>query len=350
VLTVRRRIFALVVLLAVAGSIAVAFAISSWLQRGIAGPVRALVQAARQVTEDRDYSVRAGVATDDELGLLTGAFNRMLDEIQQRDAALRASKEHLKQLNSDLEKRVQVRTAELETSNRELEAFSYSVSHDLRAPLRHIDGFADLLGRHAQAGLDEKGRRYLATISEAAKGMGALIDDLLSFSRMGRAEMLRATVNLGELVASVRDSLSSDLVGREIVWDIAPLPELVGDSAMLRLALTNLLSNAVKYTRGRTPARITVGAKDQGDEIVLFVQDNGAGFDMAYHHKLFGVFQRLHSAEEFEGTGIGLANVRRIIQRHGGRVWAEGMLGEGATFFMALPKASGALVRHQEAA
>jgi signal transduction histidine kinase len=349
-LTVRRRVFALVVLLAAAGSVAVAFVLANWLQSGIAGPVRLLANAAEQVAQGRDYSVRAKVASDDELGLLSNAFNGMLGEIQQRDAALRASEASLRQLNSDLERRVQARTAELQVSNRELEAFSYSVSHDLRAPLRHVDGFADLLTRHAGPSLDDKSRRYLATISDSAKSMGVLIDDLLSFSRMGRSEMQHAHVSLREMVAEVRQGMSSDLTGREIVWEIGDLPDVVGDAAMLRAALTNLLSNAVKYTRGRSPARISIGVREENDEIVLYVRDNGAGFDMAYQDKLFGVFQRLHSAEEFEGTGIGLANVRRIVQRHGGRVWAEGKVGEGAAFFIALPRAGSAQAQHEEAA
>jgi len=350
VLAGRLRIFTLVVLLAVAGSIGVAFALSTWLQRGIAGPIRTLADAARRVSEDKEYSARASVMSDDELGLLAVSFNEMLGEIQHRDTALRASEARLRQLNGDLERRVQLRTTELETSNRELEAFSYSVSHDLRAPLRHIDGFADLLRRQSGSGMDDKARRYVETISESAKRMGELIDDLLSFSRMGRSEMQQTSVNLGELVAEARAELSSDVADREIIWDVSPLPEVPGDPAMLRLVLVNLLSNAVKYTRGRTPARITVGVTDQEEELVVFVQDNGAGFDMAYRDKLFGVFQRLHSAEEFEGTGIGLANVRRIIQRHGGRVWAEGEPGQGATFFIALPKEGVARYQNQEVA
>ena len=350
VLDERQRIFALVVLLAVAGSIVVAFILSTWLQRGVTEPVRKLVEAARSVSQSEQYSIRASVVSDDELGLLAEAFNEMLDAIQLRDTALSASEARLRQLNADLERRVHVRTAELEAANKELEAFSYSVSHDLRAPLRHIDGFADLLRRHAVAALDEKGQRYLAMISDSAKSMGVLIDDLLSFSRMGRSEMQHASVNLDELVAEVRAALGSEMAGRDIEWSVSALPEVVGDRAMLRQALVNLLSNAIKYTRGRAPARITVAATEGEQETVLLVRDNGAGFDMTYQHKLFGVFQRLHSAEDFEGTGIGLANVRRIVQRHGGRVWAEATLGEGATFFIALPKHGVARLQYEEAA
>ena len=350
VLAGRLRVFTLAVLLATAGSVAVAFVLSTWLQRGIASPIRTLADAARRVSEGKEYSVRASVVSDDELGLLTRAFNEMLGELQQRDAALRASEARLRQLNGDLERRVQVRTAELEASNRELEAFSYSVSHDLRAPVRHIDGFADLLRRQSASGLNDKALHYVETISESAKHMGELIDDLLSFSRMGRSEMQQTSVSLDRIVADARATLSAELAGREIVWSISPFPEVPGDPAMLHLAFTNLLSNAVKYTRGRTPARITIAADENEDEVVLFVQDNGAGFDMAYKDKLFGVFQRLHAAEEFEGTGIGLANVRRIIQRHGGRVWAEGHLGQGATFFVALPKEAAAGYQDREVA
>jgi signal transduction histidine kinase len=345
-LTDRLRIFTLVVLLAVLGSIGVAFVLSTWLQRGIAQPVRTLADAAQRVSDSKDYSIRASVSSDDELGFLTGVFNEMLSEIQKRDTALRASETHLLQLNGDLERRVHVRTAELEASNRELEAFSYSVSHDLRAPLRHIGGFADLLRRQSHARLDEKARWYIETISKSAKSMGVLIDDLLSFSKMGRSEMQETAVGLGQLVAEVRAALSSEVAEREIVWEVSPLPVVMGDRAMLRIVLMNLLSNAIKYTRGRTPACITVGTTHQNGETVLFVQDNGAGFDMAYDHKLFGVFQRLHSSEEFEGTGIGLANVRRIMERHGGRVWADGKLDQGATFYMTLPTERP--VRHPE--
>lgn len=242
------------------------------------------------------------------------------------------------------------RAEELEATNKELEAFSYSVSHDLRAPVRHIDGFADLLRRHAGSTLDEKARRYLDLISDSARSMGSLIDDLLVFSRMGRAELQRTTVALGQLVIQVRESLAEESSGREIEWRIAPLPQVQGDPAMLKLVITNLLANAIKYTRTRPSARIEIGATESEKETTVFVRDNGVGFDMKYSHKLFGVFQRLHRQEEFEGTGIGLANVRRIINRHGGRTWAEGELGRGATFYFSLPKLEDEVVETREAA
>lgn len=236
---------------------------------------------------------------------------------------------------------VQAANNQLRAANAELEAFSYSVSHDLRAPLRHIDGFADLLTNHASATLDDKGRRYLKTISDSAKRMGALIDDLLVFSRIGRAEMRRTAVNLNALVDEVIHDLRIETNGRNVVWKRQELPMVDADPALLRQVFVNLLANAVKYTRPRDPATIEVGCVKKGDEDTLYVRDNGVGFDMTYVGKLFGVFQRLHRADEFEGTGIGLANVQRIIVRHGGRVWAEGQTGEGATFYFTLPSAAG---------
>ena len=230
------------------------------------------------------------------------------------------------------------RAAELEGLNKELEAFSYSVSHDLRAPLRHIAGFSDMLQRHADGSLDEKGRRYLNTILESAKRMGNLIDDLLVFSRMGRAEMRVQSVDLNTLVDDVIREQTPDVGGRKIEWKRHSLPQVSGDRSLLKQVFVNLISNAVKYSATRDLAEIEIGSREEGEENVIFVHDNGVGFDMAYAHKLFGVFQRLHDATQFEGTGIGLANVRRIVSRHGGRAWAEAELDKGATFYFSLPK------------
>ena len=330
-LDARLRVDAIVMLLAMGGSIVVAFLLSTWLQRRLAHPILALAEVARGVSERKDYSVRAGTASDDEVGILSEAFDGMLTEIQRRDREIR-------ELNVDLERRVATRTVELEESNKELEAFSYSVSHDLRAPLRHIDGFAELLMRHAAPMLDDKGRGHLVKISAAAKRMGALIDDLLVFSRMGRTELRKTPVNLTDLTNEVIEELKSDVGDRHVEWKLGAIPTVKGDPNMLRLVMTNLLSNALKYSSPTKEARIEVEARADNGELVVAVRDNGVGFDPAYTHKLFGVFQRLHGSNEFEGTGIGLANVRRIVSRHGGRTWAEGVLNEGATFYFSLPK------------
>jgi PAS domain S-box-containing protein len=240
--------------------------------------------------------------------------------------------------NQKLNQVLQERAAELEAVNQELEAFSYSVSHDLRAPLRHVDGFVDLLARHSAAKLDEKEQRYLRIVSDSARQMGALIDDLLVFSRMGRSEMRFAPVSMDALVREAIESFAPETKDRRIEWKIAPLPPALGDLSMLRQVWLNLIGNAIKYTRTRPEAVIEIGSRMEGDEQVYFVRDNGVGFDMRYVDKLFGVFHRLHRADEFEGTGIGLANVRRIVTRHRGRTWAEGEADRGATFYFALLK------------
>ncbi|MFS2019347.1 ATP-binding protein, partial [Massilia sp. CT11-108] len=227
---------------------------------------------------------------------------------------------------------------ELGRANKELEAFSYSVSHDLRAPLRHIVGFADLLLESAGDEDAQQRQRFLKNIKEAARLAGKLVDDLLSFSQMGRASLRPTTVDMHDLVASCRDKLALETRGRNIEWNIGTLPEAWADPTFLHLALFNLLANAVKFTGQRDPAVIRISAEDHPHETVFHVADNGAGFNMEYVHKLFGVFQRLHRMEDFQGTGIGLANVRRIVERHNGRVWADSVQGEGATFSFALPK------------
>jgi light-regulated signal transduction histidine kinase (bacteriophytochrome) len=240
-----------------------------------------------------------------------------------------------------------VLVAELERKNRELEAFSYSVSHDLRAPLRHVIGFVELLRQDAVPSLSEKSLQHLTTISQSAKRMGNLIDDLLAFSHVGRAAMQKVDVNLDELVREALGDFQAETKGRKIAWNIHPLPPVRADRALLRMALVNLISNAVKFTSRRTEAKIEIGCAPNGNsETVIFIRDNGAGFDPQYADKLFGVFQRLHSQTEFEGTGVGLANVQRIILRHGGRVWAEGIVDSGATFYFSIPKRNGDIHGH----
>ena len=242
--------------------------------------------------------------------------------------------EQVQKLNDQLRNRAN----QLEIANKELEAFSYSVSHDLRAPLRHVDGFVDMLSKHAAEKLDERGRRYLKIIAESAKQMGTLIDELLVFSRMGRVEMQRTRVKMNPLIDEALDLMKQDIKDRPITWKIGLLPEVEGDGTMIRQVWINLISNAVKYTRPRKLAEIEIGCTDANNEYIFSIRDNGVGFDMQYVDKLFGVFQRLHRADEFEGTGIGLANVHRIITRHGGRMWAEGTINGGAVFFFSLPK------------
>jgi len=247
------------------------------------------------------------------------------------------AEEAVHQLNANLERRVAERTCELEASNKELEAFSYSVSHDLRAPLRAINGFAQILLKNSAANLDERGQRYLQNVAAGGRKMGQLVDDLLAFSRLNRQPLAQAPVDLAELAREHLEDLQRMEPQRTVGIDIGPLPPALGDRALLSQVLINLLNNAWKFTQNNPQARIEVGAQGSNGEAVYYVRDNGAGFDMNYSSKLFGVFQRLHSDEEFPGTGVGLAIVHRVITRHGGRVWADARPGEGATFYFTLP-------------
>jgi signal transduction histidine kinase len=268
-------------------------------------------------------------------------------ELSQALESVQRHKDEVLRLNAELEKRITDRTAELTLTNEELraanehlESFSYSISHDLRAPLRHVDGFAKMLRDHARD-LDPKSQGYLDTISASAKWMGRLIDDLLALARTTRQEFHPVRIDLDELVSSAQKQCLPDVGDREVQWKIGRLPAVQGDGTLLRAVFVNLLSNAIKFTGRREVAVIEVGALAGGEgEAVIFVKDNGAGFDMRYAKRLFGVFQRMHRQGEFEGTGIGLATVQRIVTRHGGRVWADAEVDRGATFYVALRQAA----------
>ena len=334
------------------GSLAllISLILSTWLQATVTKPILDITKVAQQVIEKRDYSPRAHNSTDDEIGYLVDAFNRMLAEIGRRAQALEATNQELAhevaerksaedevlRLNRELEARVQERTNKLQEINSELEAFSYSVSHDLRAPLRAIDGFSQALLTEFGGQTDEKMRHYLQRIKAGTARMGQLIEDLLNLSRISRLEPLWREVDLSALANHVIQDLQQRDPERKVnvsIWDGITVQ---ADQRLLRVALENLLGNAWKFTGKTEQARIEVGMLQEGERRVIFVRDNGAGFDMAYADKLFGAFQRLHGMHEFPGTGIGLATVQRIINRHGGRIWCQAAPGKGASFFFTL--------------
>ena len=267
----------------------------------------------------------------DESGMLLG-FSKVLRDITER----RRAEEEIRALNRELEQRVRERTKELEATNKELEAFTYSVSHDLRAPLRHIAGFSKMLSEGCADTLNHEGRHYLQRIQDGTRRMGTLVDDLLSLTRIGRHELRVQVTGLDSIVRDVISELRPDTEGRNVEWKISSLPFVEGDPALLKVVFHNLISNALKYTRPRSPAIIEVGSEEVDNQPAVFVRDNGVGFNMKYADKLFGVFQRLHRAEDFEGTGVGLATVQRVVQKHGGRIWAQAELDKGATFYFSL--------------
>ncbi len=267
-----------------------------------------------------------------EKGEVAGVFAAARDVTERKLA-----EDELRKYHEHLEELVRERTGQLETANKDLEGFAYSVSHDLRVPLRAIDGFSQQVLKHYADKLDDEGKRYLNVVRDNTKKMGQLIDDILAFSRMGRAGMSMSEINMEELAHAVFEDLKLNLGERELTLEIKPLPLCHGDLSMLRQVLINLMANAIKFTRPKEAPFVEVGGRAEGTENIYYVKDNGAGFDMQYADKLFGVFQRLHGVAEFEGTGIGLAIVKRVVIRHGGRVWAEGKVNEGATFYFALP-------------
>ena len=265
----------------------------------------------------------------DDKGNLIGVLGIARDITERKKA-----EKVIVELNRDLA----ARNAELVAANRELEDFSYSVAHDLRAPIRHMSSYVELLNKNLGSQAGEEAKHYITVIAGASKKMSSLIDDLLTFFRMGHTEMIKTTVNITGIVIDAIKEMAPDIKERDVEWKIGVLPDVHGDTNMLGLAIVNLISNAIKYTAPRSKAEIEIGCTEDTDKFTFFVKDNGIGFDMKYVDKIFGVFQRLHTSDEYEGTGIGLANVQRIISRHGGRTWAEGVVGQGAVFYFTIPK------------
>ena len=327
----------------VAIALIAAYVLGRALQGRIADPILALTETAKAISTRQDYSVRASPSGGDELGVLTDTFNQMLGRIEEQDRALRESKTELEHRVADRTRELEERNealrrnaTELAAANTELDAFAYSVSHDLRAPLRSIDGFSQVLLEDYATKLDESGRDSLQRVRAASQRMAGLIDDLLKLARVTRAEMRTEPVDLSAMAQDIAAELQRAAPDRPVELAIAAGLEARGDARLLRVVLDNLLRNSWKYTGNQPQPRIEFGTMQQNGKRVFMVRDNGAGFDMKYADKLFGVFQRLHSASEFEGTGVGLATVRRIITRHGGRIWAEGTVGQGATFYFTL--------------
>ena len=327
----RQRRYAGIVTLVLAGSFLLALAISRLVQRTISRPILHLADTTRAVSAQKDYSVRAQAEGSDEIARLITTFNEMLDQIEQQNA-------DLEEARTELERRVEKRTEDLAAANKELEAFSYSVSHDLRAPLRAIDGFSKALLSGYGTQLDERGRHYLERVRAGTQRMSELIDDMLGLARVSRHELVRERADLSEIAGQVAAELSRRQPQHDVRVDVQPGLTADADPHLVTIALENLIGNAWKFTGKKEDAHIEVGRRKDGGEAVFYVRDNGAGFDMAYVDKLFGAFQRLHGDTEFEGTGIGLATVQRIVTRHGGRIWAEGKVGQGATFYFTLER------------
>jgi signal transduction histidine kinase len=336
---IRQRLqrYAFFMVFVLATSILTASVISGRMQRAISRPIQHLASLAATVSTQKDYSVRAVAYGHDEMGALIKTFNEMLAQIQEQDAALRESQATLERRVEERTLQLERRSQELAAANKELEAFSYSVSHDLRAPLRGIDGFSKaLLEDYSDKVLDAQGTHYLRRIRVATQRMAELIDDLLQLARLTRADLVRRPVDVSKLANAVAADLARRDPARTVDVRVTDGLTAQADLHLVTIVLENLLGNAWKFTGKRSDAKIEVGAANVEGVAAYYVRDNGAGFDMEYADKLFGVFQRLHAASDFEGTGIGLATVHRIISRHGGRIWAESAVGQGATFYFTL--------------
>jgi len=312
---------------------AVALLATSTVRHLVTDPLTGLARTAQVVTREKDYSVRAKIPpSSDELSFLVQSFNEMLEQIQARDRALEATR-------SDLERRVEERTAELSATNRELEAFSYSVAHDLRGPLQHINNIGFLLQHSASEGLSSEGRMLVDRLLEGSKRMSVLIDDLLNLSRASSHPLHRTPIDLSHAVQTIATRLQEEGGNRKVQFKIAKGARVIADESLMQVVLENLLNNAWKYTSKTQAAEIEFGYTEEARGTVYFVCDNGAGFNPRYADRLFRPFHRLHSQSEFTGTGVGLATAYRIITRHGGKIWAQGAVDQGATFFFTLPYA-----------
>lgn len=316
--------------LVVAVSFLVAYLLSHRLQRNLSRPILDLADTARAVSENTDYSVRATKYANDEVGLLTDAFNKMLIRIEAQNQEITA-------LNQDLENKVKMRTKDLETAYKEMEAFSYTVSHDLNAPLRHIDSYVNILLTRNEDSLDAQTKKTLDIITKKTRRLRQLIDDLLAFSQLGRKELIREHVKMDNIVADIVADYKKMENHAAVTFKIDGIPDAFCDPATIRQVWENLISNAVKYSGQRSNPLVHVASQQRKDATVYSVQDNGAGFDMKHYHKLFNPFQRLHNQSDFEGTGVGLAIVERIISKHGGKIWAESKVDQGTTFYFSLP-------------
>jgi signal transduction histidine kinase len=326
----REKTFAMIVAAVFVMSLLAAMWMSSSVRRSIAAPIVRLAETTQIVLNEKDYSVRAPANGErNEIAVLISSFNEMLARIQERDAALGEARDRLEQ-------QVQERTAQLTAANADLEAFSYSVSHDLRAPLRHIAAFSQILREEFGSQLDSDAQGYLKRIQNGVENMGGLIDALLKMAQVSRKELVCVITDLNSLLKDVLADLQPEFADRQIDWHIGDLSAAECDPGLLKQVFANLISNAVKYTRRREVAVIEIGQIQEQGASVIFIRDNGAGFDEKYADKLFGVFQRLHRPEDFEGTGVGLSTVQRILKKHGGEIWAKSEVGKGATFFLTL--------------
>jgi signal transduction histidine kinase len=321
---VRLRYYGGIVLLTLAGSLMIAAPISMYLNRSISDRIHDIATAAARIAGGDLTQDIVPVTQTDEIGRLFTAFHQMVKS--------------LRETNAELERRVRLRTADLNAANKELEAFSYSVSHDLRAPLRAIDGYSLMIEEDYADRLDAEGKRLLSVVRSNAQRMGTLIDDLLTFARLGRQPTNSVHIDMTELAREVCVDIRAAPFSSSVEFDISSLPAARGDRTMLKQVWANLLSNAVKYSATRDRPAVEVRGEETASDVTYRICDNGVGFDMRYYDKLFGVFQRLHTSAEFSGTGVGLAIVQRIVTRHGGRVWAEGEVGVGATFYFSLPR------------